>query len=62
MPPSHYSDSQNTAIAARTLLDRWGSAEDVASAVRYLIEADYVTGETLFVDGGEHLAQYKRRS
>ncbi len=46
-------------IAGRTLLDRWGSAEDVAGAVRYLVEADYVTGATIYVDGGEHLAQYK---
>jgi hypothetical protein len=28
--------------------------------VRYLVEADYVTGETIYVDGGEHLAQYKQ--
>ncbi|MBK8048082.1 MAG: SDR family oxidoreductase [Anaerolineales bacterium] len=62
MPPPNTSDSQNATIAARTLLNRWGSGEDVAGAVRYLIEAEYVTGETLFVDGGEHLAQYKRRS
>jgi 3-oxoacyl-[acyl-carrier protein] reductase/pteridine reductase len=62
LPPPGFSDSQIAAFAARTLLERWGSPEDVAGAVRYLIEADYVTGATLHVDGGEHLAQYKRRS
>lgn len=62
LPPPDFSQSQIAALAARTLLDRWGSPEDVAGAVRYLIEADYVTGATLHVDGGEHLAQYKRRS
>ena len=61
LPPPDFSDSQIAALAARTLLERWGSPEDVAGAVRYLIEADYVTGATLHVDGGEHLAQYKRR-
>lgn len=61
LPPPDSSDSQIAALAARTLLERWGSPEDVAGAVRYLIEADYVTGATLHVDGGEHLAQYKRR-
>jgi NAD(P)-dependent dehydrogenase (short-subunit alcohol dehydrogenase family) len=61
MPPSGYSESQAANIAGRTLLDRWGSPEDVAKAVRYLIEADYVTGEVLLVDGGEHLGQYKLR-
>lgn len=62
LPPPDFSDSQIAALAARTLLERWGSPEDVAGAVRYLIEADYVTGATLHVDGGEHLAQYKRRN
>jgi NAD(P)-dependent dehydrogenase (short-subunit alcohol dehydrogenase family) len=62
LPPPDFSDSQIAALAARTLLERWGSPEDVAGAVRYLIEAEYVTGATLHVDGGEHLAQYKRRS
>ena len=62
LPPPNSNDSQNAALAARTLLERWGSPEDVAGAVRYLVEADYVTGAMLHVDGGEHLAQYKRRA
>lgn len=33
-------------------LRRVGSADDVAEAVLYLARADYVTGSTLFVDGG----------
>ena len=41
--------------AAETLLGRVGSPEDVASAVAYLAEADFVTGTTLFVDGGRLL-------
>ena len=41
--------------AAETLLGRVGSPEDVASAVAYLAEADFVTGTTLFVDGGRSL-------
>ena len=61
MAPPDYDERQRAAIAGRTLLERWGSAEDVAGAVRYLVEADYVTGETIYVDGGEHLAQYKPR-
>ena len=31
------------------------SPEDVAKAVVYLLESDAVTGQTLFVDGGQHL-------
>jgi len=41
--------------AARTALGRLGSPDDVVEAVAYLIEADYVTGEQLVVDGGHSL-------
>ena len=38
-----------------TPLQRLGSADDVAQAVVYLLEAEYVTGESLLVDGGRHV-------
>ncbi len=57
LPPPDYSEQQKATVAKRTLLKRWGSPQDVAGAVRYLIEADYVTGDVLFVDGGEHLGR-----
>ena len=41
--------------AAETLLGRIGSPEDIAGAVVYLVGADFVTGSTLFVDGGVSL-------
>jgi pteridine reductase len=41
--------------AAKTLLGRIGSPDDVASAVVYLAGAEFVTGSTLFVDGGRML-------
>ncbi len=37
---------------ARLPLQRSGRPEDIASAVRYLLEAPYVTGQVLAVDGG----------
>ncbi|MFE9406189.1 SDR family NAD(P)-dependent oxidoreductase [Streptomyces sp. NPDC006530] len=36
-------------------LRRTGSADDVADAVVHLVDAPYITGEVLFVDGGGHL-------
>ena len=39
-----------------SLLGRWGSPQDVADAVLYLVRADYITGEVLFVDGGQRWA------
>jgi pteridine reductase len=41
--------------AAETLLGRVGSPDDVANAVAYLAGAEFVTGSTLFVDGGRLL-------
>jgi len=40
--------------AGHTVFNRWGSADEVATAVAYLASdaASYVSGSTLFVDGG----------
>ncbi|MEH6419078.1 SDR family NAD(P)-dependent oxidoreductase [Pseudomonas sp. CGJS7] len=43
---------QQDAIAARTVLGRMGSVDDVVDAVLYLRDAAYITGEVLRVDGG----------
>ena len=40
------------ALAEETPLGRLGSPAEVAAAVRYLAEADFVTGQVLTVDGG----------
>jgi pteridine reductase len=42
-------------LRSTTPLARLGSAEDVAGAVVYLLEAGYVTGEVIRVDGGRHI-------
>ena len=42
-------------LAETTPLKHLGTPEDVAQAVLYLIKADYVTGETIIVDGGRHV-------
>jgi len=44
--------AQQDEIKSRIPLGSIGSAEDVASAAAYLVEASYVTGEVLRVDGG----------
>ena len=55
LPPPEYTEQQLAVSAKRTLLKRWGTPADVARAVRYLVEAEYVTGAVLPVDGGERL-------
>jgi NAD(P)-dependent dehydrogenase (short-subunit alcohol dehydrogenase family) len=57
LPPPGYDPEQIARVAARTLKGRWGKAQDVADAVRFLVEADYITGEVIVVDGGERLAR-----
>lgn len=53
LPPVDYTPEKIDRIAAKTLLHRWGTVEDVAQAVKFLIEADYITGNTIFAEGGE---------
>ncbi|HTR57749.1 MAG TPA: SDR family oxidoreductase, partial [Casimicrobiaceae bacterium] len=44
-------------IISHTPLKREGTPEDIARAVHFLLaDAPYVTGETLNVDGGRHVA------
>jgi NAD(P)-dependent dehydrogenase (short-subunit alcohol dehydrogenase family) len=38
-----------------TPLQRSSTPDDIAGAVRFLLEAPAVTGTTLLVDGGQHL-------
>jgi NAD(P)-dependent dehydrogenase (short-subunit alcohol dehydrogenase family) len=47
---------------ARTLtpLKRSSTPADIARAVRFLIESPAITGTTLLVDGGQHLAGQPR--
>jgi pteridine reductase len=56
LPPPEYTEQQVQAAARRTLLGRWGTAEDVAQAAVFLAQAPYITGVMLPVDGGERLA------
>jgi len=39
----------------RAPLQRTGTGEDIAGAVAYLATADFVTGQTIVVDGGRSL-------
>ncbi len=41
-----------THILERTLLKRLGKPQDIANAVLYILNANYVTGQVLAIDGG----------
>lgn len=52
-----YPEAERQRIVAQTPLKRVGSAEDIAGAVKYLLlDAPYVTGQILSVDGGRQIA------
>jgi pteridine reductase len=53
--PSHYTEQQKARSVKRTLLQRAGSAEDIARTARFLVETDYITGAVIPVDGGRHI-------
>jgi pteridine reductase len=53
--PESWSREDGERLAATTPLRRLGTPQDVARAMLYLLDADYVTGETLIVDGGRHV-------
>ncbi len=48
----HMSEDAFNSLIQQIPLGRAGRPEDVADAVHYLINAEYVTGQTLVVDGG----------
>ncbi|MDO6512999.1 pteridine reductase [Neptuniibacter sp. 2_MG-2023] len=54
-PDAGLSQAQQTAILDKTLLGKTGDAEDLAEAVYFLANADYITGQILAVDGGKSL-------
>lgn len=52
LPPDDWDATTRAHFAETTPLGRLGSPDDVVHAVLYLLEADYVTGTVLVVDGG----------
>lgn len=56
LPSVHQTPEDFAAEAGATLLERPGSPEAVARTVRWLVDADLVTGQMIAVDGGQHLA------
>lgn len=53
--PEGASEDHRRQLLARIALRRAGTPEDIARAVAYLADADYVTGQVLAVDGGRSL-------
>lgn len=53
--PEGWPEDSKKRLQETTPLKRLGSPKDVTDALLYLVAADYVTGETIIVDGGRHV-------
>jgi len=55
MAPPGTTDEESLAVEQATPLGRWGGEGEIAKAVLALLDSDFITGETLRVDGGRHV-------
>ena len=55
IPPEDTSPEEIDAVVRATPLGRWGGSEEVTRAVLLFIDSDFITGETVRVDGGRHV-------
>jgi NAD(P)-dependent dehydrogenase (short-subunit alcohol dehydrogenase family) len=55
LAPPDMSQEESDAVVKSTPLGRWGGEDEIAKAVMFLVESDFVTGETIRVDGGRHI-------
>jgi len=55
VPPPDLSDADRRAVEDATPLGRWGGETEIVKAVLALIDSDFITGETIRVDGGRHV-------
>lgn len=53
--PEGTSDEEFAMVERATPLGRWGGEIEIAKMVLALVESDFVTGETIRIDGGRHV-------
>ncbi|MEO7274671.1 MAG: SDR family oxidoreductase, partial [Vicinamibacterales bacterium] len=56
LAPPDMTPAEIAEVAAVTPVGHWGGELEIAKAVILLCETDFITGETIRVDGGRHLA------
>ncbi|HZY46075.1 MAG TPA: SDR family oxidoreductase [Anaerolineae bacterium] len=55
MKPVDWDDARWSKLAGTLPLQRTGSAEDAANAVLFCVQSEFMTGETIVIDGGRSL-------
>ena len=55
LPPPETTDEELAAVEKATPVGAWGGSLEIAKVVLALLDSDFITGETIRVDGGRHL-------
>jgi NAD(P)-dependent dehydrogenase (short-subunit alcohol dehydrogenase family) len=55
LAPPELTDAELQSVEQATPLGRWGGETEIAKAVLALLDGDFITGETIRVDGGRHI-------
>jgi NAD(P)-dependent dehydrogenase (short-subunit alcohol dehydrogenase family) len=55
LAPPGTTDDELRAVEDATPLGRWGGEVEIVKGVLALLESDFITGETLRIDGGRHV-------
>ena len=55
LAPPGTTDEELKAVESATPLGKWGGPEAIVDAVMFLVATEFITGETIRVDGGRHV-------
>jgi NAD(P)-dependent dehydrogenase (short-subunit alcohol dehydrogenase family) len=55
LAPEGFTQEARQRVEEATPLGRWGGADEIAKTVITLVDSDFITGETVRLDGGRHL-------
>jgi NAD(P)-dependent dehydrogenase (short-subunit alcohol dehydrogenase family) len=55
LAPPESSEEELKAVEQATPLGRWGGEIEIAKGVLALLDSDFITGETIRIDGGRHV-------
>jgi len=53
--PPGTTDEEARSVEQATPLGRWGGEQEIVKVVLALLDSDFITGETIRVDGGRHV-------
>jgi NAD(P)-dependent dehydrogenase (short-subunit alcohol dehydrogenase family) len=62
LPPPGKDESYIERLVQTVPLRRHGGPQDIADAIAFLVQSDFITGNVIYVDGGRHLHEYSNGS